>query len=389
VPADHPDDPSLPDAEGVCADARRARQAVETSHELLRGIRRTLVDAGRIVEAAARDADRHAVGDKKSVLASDWQHAMDAAASPDDRRQATATWMRQISDVNTRTRAAIRQLAAGRAQVAALEARLRTADLEAAAVRIRAETLEAACAEARRTRAVHDERSVAADGWQRVEAAAAAGVAAGEGPVAGAADDDPALRPASYAPLAADSETVRRLLTGDVATHQVLASELAEMSGRLPARYLLLLDTLVDELAAAAVDAGELAFDHDHPLWGQFSADDARLVVRGLRDLGFRLDIHEGWFGGRAPTTSDLASALGFAGHDVRALRGIPSATALQDLPKSVQVAAHDHLRRMAPDLTLDQMARALGPRAARLGDLWDEWGRVRPLLASGLRTPA
>jgi hypothetical protein len=268
--------------------------------------------------------------------------------------------------------------------VARLETQLRSADLEASAVRIRAESLEAACADARQRRATIDERSVGGEGRERV---AAAGRAAGVASVV--ADDDPATPPPGYKARPVDSRAVRSLMAGDEATHQALAGELAEMSGQLPARYLLLLDTLVDELTAAAVDAGELAFDHDHPLWSQFSPEEARLIVRGLRDLGFRLDIHEGWFGGRAPTNSDLAGALGFAGHDMRALRRVPTAGELRDLPMSVHVAAHEHLRRYAPDLTLDQMTRALGPRAGRLGDLWDEWGRVRPLLASGLPTPA
>jgi hypothetical protein len=156
------------------------------------------------------------------------------------------------------------------------------------------------------------------------------------------------------------------------------------MSGQLPARYLLLLEAFVDELSAAAIDAGELAFDHGHPLWAQFSADEARLVIRGLRDLGFRLDLRDGWFGGRSPTAADLASALGFAGFDVRALRAVPSAEQLRDLPASVHIAVLEHLRHTAPDLTLVQILRAVGSRAPQLGELWDEWGRVRPLLVAG-----
>ena len=364
----------------MCADARRAREAVDAGLESLRVVRRQLVEATRRLEAAARDADRQAVADQKRGLVETWRAAMEAAQTEGARRDATAAWLRDVSDTNIRTRGAMRQLAVGQQHVAMLEAGMRAADLDAAAVRIRAETAEAVCAEARRRRAAADEGSVGDDGRERVAAAAAADVAE-------AAMDRGEVPEASSTVRPVDAPTVRRLLEGDAATHQALATELAEMSGQMPARYLLLLDTLVDEVTAAAVDAGELAFDHDHPLWGQFSADDARLVIRGLRDLGFRLDLHDGWFGGRSPTTSALASALGFAGLDVRALRGVPSAAELRDLPMSVQVAPHDHLRRWAPDLTLDQMSRALGPRATRLGELWDEWGRVRPLLAGGLPT--
>lgn len=373
------------DDDAVCADARRAREAVEGNRETLRVIRRELADAGRLVEAAARDADRHVVADRKVALVASWRAAMEAATTDAARQDATATWMRLVSDTNGRTRAAMRELGRGRRQVELLEARLQAAELEAAAMRIRAETAEAACDEARRVRAAADERRAGSGGAQHVAAA----VAGTEASAVEGMDAEAAAAVGQVATIrAADGDTVRRLLAGDQAIHQALAAELAEMYGQVAARYLLLLDALVDELTAAAVDAGELAFDHDHPLWGQFNPDEARLVVRGLRDLGFRLDIREGWFGGRAPAASDLATALGFAGHDVRMLRGIPSAAELRDLPQSVQVAAQMHLRRWAPDLTLDQMARALGPRFARLGELWDEWGRLRPLLTGGLPTP-
>lgn len=386
MPAHPPASPTARDGDSVCAEARQAREAVDGSHETLRAIRRELVDAGRLVEAAARDADRHAVADRKVALAASWRAAMEAATTDAARQDATATWMRLVSDTNGRTRVAMRELGRGRHRVTLLEARLQAAELEAAAIRIRAETAEAACDEARRVRAAADERRVGSGGADRV-AAAGAGAEASR-PAEGMDPETTAPDGQAVTVRAADGDTVRRLLAGDQATHQALAAELAEMSGQVAARYLLLLDALVDELTAAAVDAGELAFDHDHPLWGQFNPDEARLVVRGLRDLGFRLDIHEGWFGGRAPTASDLASALGFAGHDVRSLRGIPSAAELRDLPRTVHVAAQVHLRRWAPDLTLEQMARALGPRFPRLGELWDEWGSLRPLLAGGLPTP-
>jgi len=367
--------------ESVCADARAARAAVDAGLESLRTIRRGLADATRRIEAAGRHADRHAVADHKRALAETWRTAMDAAGSEDARRDATASWLRDVSDANSRTRAAMRQLDAGRRDLAVLEAQMRGADLDAAALRIKAEMAESACAEARRRRAAADEGSADPDGRQRVAAAAA--------DIHGVEMDaeEPPGTAGSVRPV--DAPTVRLLLDGDPATHQALARELAEMSGQLPARYLLLLDSLVDELAAAALDAGELALDHAHPLWGQFTDDDARLVVRGLRDLGFRLDLHDGWFGGRAPTGSDLASALGFAGLDVRGLRGVPSTAELRDLPMSIRVRPHEHLRRWAPDLTLDQMTRALALRATGLGELWDEWGRVRPLLADGLPAPA
>lgn len=111
-------------------------------------------------------------------------------------------------------------------------------------------------------------------------------------------------------------------------------------------------------------------------------------MVCSLRDLGFRLDIHEGWFGGRATTTSEFASALGFAGHDVRSLRGIPSAAELRDLPMSVQVAVQVHLRRWAP--RPDARADGAGARLARVttGRAMGRVGHVRPLLVGQRPAP-
>ena len=39
--------------------------------------------------------------------------------------------------------------------------------------------------------------------------------------------------------------------------------------------------------------------------------------------------------------------------------------------------------RDHAGDLTLGEMVDALGPRAGNLADVWNAWGRVRPLLLS------
>jgi hypothetical protein len=380
---------TLPDAETACAEARRARAALEVSVERLRLLRRRLVDSGRIADAAATDADRSEVAARKDALHQAWQAAIAASEAESDRRDATAAWLRGITETNQRMRVALRHLSHARRQVALLESELQRADLEAAAARIRTEAADAACAEARARRATAEEAAVGLDGRDRASIVADAGgglpmEAAAEEPLDAWDESDGPMGIAWMIPRPVDSPTVRRLLAGDMATHAAMATELAEMSGQLPARYLLLLEALVDGLSAAAIDAGELAFDRDHPLWSQFSTEEARLVIRGLRDLGFRLDLQDGWFGGRSPTAADLASALGFAGYDVRSLRAVPSGEQLRELPVSVQIALLDHVRRTAPDLTLDQVMRAVGTHAATLGELWDEWGRVRPLLVAG-----
>ena len=42
-----------------------------------------------------------------------------------------------------------------------------------------------------------------------------------------------------------------------------------------------------------------------------------------------------------------------------------------------------DYLASKAPDLALGTLIELLGPGGARLGELWDMWGRLRPLLLS------
>ena len=69
MPLEHPDLPSTPDLETVCAEARRLREAADRSVEVLRATRRELADAARLLELASREADRHAIADEKSALA--------------------------------------------------------------------------------------------------------------------------------------------------------------------------------------------------------------------------------------------------------------------------------------------------------------------------------
>jgi hypothetical protein len=165
---------------------------------------------------------------------------------------------------------------------------------------------------------------------------------------------------------------------------------MAELTGGLPSRYLLLLRELVDAIGASAADAGLLMFDHTHPLWSQFRPAEAREIARVLRDLGFRFDPVDGWYGRRAPSFSDLALALAYAGHDVRSLRRLPMGDELRALPSSVTVSSLEHLASGAPDLDVDQVLRLLGSRGDRLGDLWDDWAKLRALLLeSTLGVPA
>jgi len=53
----------------------------------------------------------------------------------------------------------------------------------------------------------------------------------------------------------------------------------------------------------------------------------------------------------------------------------------MRDLFRDVTVAADEYLAGIAGDLTLAEMVAMLGRRADGLAEVWNNWGRIRPLL--------
>jgi hypothetical protein len=334
--------------------------------------------------------DHRVIAERKALALRTWRAAMGAAQDETEKADATAAWLRRIDAINRRTRTAFRQLGHAQSWLTVLEGRASAAELTAAASRIRAEAAEAECAEARGLQAARDADPMAvgtaaqqASGATRDESPGELELVLGDRDPAATADGSTRRSSAMPCP------TLELLLADDRPTHERLAAELSEMTGVVAARYLLLFHELIDELAGAALDAGELAFDHDHPFWAQFAASEARRIIRGLRDLGFRLDLHEGWYGGRAPAAKDFASAVAYAGFEVRGLRHLPTSQELVTLPTTIRVTTYDHMAKEATELTLEQVTGVLGPRAGRLDDLWDDWGKLRALLAAEVATAA
>jgi hypothetical protein len=62
-------------------------------------------------------------------------------------------------------------------------------------------------------------------------------------------------------------------------------------------------------------------------------------------------------------------------------VRQWPSEEQTRELYRSVEVAADEYLAGVAGDLTLAEMVEMLGRRADTLVELWNQWGRIRPLL--------
>jgi len=72
---------------------------------------------------------------------------------------------------------------------------------------------------------------------------------------------------------------------------------------------------------------------------------------------------------------------MSLAGRDPRSIRWHSSTTALETLWQGTSVAAAEFLFANAPDLRLEPLIALLGSRADALAELWDNWGRLRPLL--------
>ncbi len=132
---------------------------------------------------------------------------------------------------------------------------------------------------------------------------------------------------------------------------------------------------------AISISQSALDFPTDHPFWGQFTRDQDRDIVTALSSLGFRFDGLGGWLDERVPTQRDVSMAMGYAGLDPMRIRQWPDESGMRSLFAGVTVTADEHLAGAAGDLTLGELVAMLGRRADGLARLWNDWGRVRPLL--------
>ena len=172
-----------------------------------------------------------------------------------------------------------------------------------------------------------------------------------------------------------------RLLRGDRKTMTALVAKLADGDAEAKRRWQLQLTALVDAIIADAIEASALEFPEDHPFWGGFGRIQSRDIVRALSSLGYRFDGLGGWTDDRYPSQRDLSLALGYAGLDPMRVRSWPTADETATLFRDVTVAADEYLAGMAGDLTLAEMVTMLGRRADGLAEVWNTWGRIRPLL--------
>jgi hypothetical protein len=359
----------------VCREAERLREEARRAAETLRAVRNELHAARLAQEEARAAADGRQIERRKRQAREAYRRALAAATDPTDRQKAAATWLHEIDLINRASRAAMGSLVECQARAIALEQQADSAQRAFDARRTRSEAADAACADASSDTAEAEQPEPRPTAAESVPVLGAGTRRTGR-PAHAIPDQTSAARRPTPAPL-----RIEALLAGDHDTIRELARAMAEVTGSVPSRYLLLLKELVDVIVWSAADAGMLVFDHGHPFWAQFSPAESREITGILGDLGFRFDPHDGWYGQRVPALSDLALALVYAGFDVRGLRRLPVGAELRRLPESVTISSLEYLGSAAPDLDVDQITRLLGPRADRLGDLWDDWAQLRPML--------
>ena len=130
-----------------------------------------------------------------------------------------------------------------------------------------------------------------------------------------------------------------------------------------------------------SIEAASLEYPADHPFWGTFTLAQDRDISQALASLGHRFDGLGGFVDDRVPTQRDLSMAMG----SPASIPADPVADGGRDGgPVQRRRGADEHLAGTAGDLSLSELVALLGRRADGLADLWNDWGRVRPLLLEG-----
>lgn len=352
------------DVDSRCAEAERLAQAAVAHQQRLREVKKQLMEAVALREADSRVRDRRQLLAAKDAARATYHASVLEATAESDVHEAARIWLREIDRLNRQVSTAERRAENVVRRTTELEKSLPGIELAADAARIAAETAHAACLDARRALAACEEQA-----QRNIQAVAA-----------------PATRPGG--PKGANANPARRgtrpitlVLRGDRQTLLALALHMAEETGVEAGRLQLLLLELREQIAARALEASALRFPDNHPFWSQFPAADGRQMAGSLAAMGYRFDGRGGWVDGRTPTVRELLLSMSHIGYDPRTLRRPPTQEQIDALWQGTVVVVDEFLASQAPALELDEVMNCLGPRAARLTELWDMWGRLRQLL--------
>ncbi len=401
-----------------CKFAELARREAEAAEAKAASFGRTY-NSQLAALKSAQDANPGAVRKVKEEAHRAFRRAVFAAKSREQVEEAATSWLAAINKINATSRAAMLHLHREREAVEALADELDNLTAQAEASRVMADVAAEACRAAQESlAAVGSQSSPAASAdAARValtELAAAQATAhaafASSGAKQGAAGP-PALKPVSIVrsvpgvgvvaggpaepakqerppepetPVnyrAADPPAIVRLLQGDGRVMAGLVGKLGGADREQQSRWQACLSDFVDAVVEAAMDQGYFIFPSEHPFWGQFTAEQARELARGLASLGFRYDGQRGFADDRAPGPRDLTLAAGSAGLPTVRVRYWPAVEDAALIYQDIGVDAVEVLVEKAPGATMEELMHLVGRRAAAMGDLWNDWPRVRPLL--------
>jgi hypothetical protein len=360
-------------ADERCELATRAQTQADTAAESLRRMQRAYDTHLAAAETAADAANPKTVRNLKELAQREFRAASKAAGTPDAVEAAARAWLQQINQINRESAGASMVAEREREAADGIAARLERLVLEADAARIGAEMASAACVAARTAVADCDERGVST--------APAAARAAASAPADTVINGPAASEALGIAIHGGGEPRIFRLLHGDDDAMKSLVASLGSDDPEQRHSWEVALAGLIDAIRTDAIEGGFLRFPDDHVFWGPYTVEQNRDIMRALGSLGHRFDGLEGWVDDNVPTQRELSLALGYAGLDPMRVRHWPSEEQTRELFRSVDVAADEYLAGVAGDLTLAEMVEMLGRRADRLVELWNQWGRIRPLL--------
>ena len=355
-----------------CQLATRARSHSDSAIKTLRLAQRAYDDHQTAAAETSERADPRTVQAAKEAAQGGFRAAVSAATTPESHEAAARDWLTEINRINTEAHDATATATREREAAMVIGATLERLSLETDAARIGAENADAACLAARVAVAECDERIEDAPGTYPVPP---------QVPVSSTPERLAGNETLGLALGAGGTPRIFRLLRGDRAAMTTLVAALASDGPESHRHWQLLITDLVGAIIADAIEETALEFPDDHPFWGSFSRQQDREIAHALSSLGFRFDGFGGWTDGRLPSQRDLSLALGYAGFDPMRMRHWPNEQATMNLYRDVTVAADEYLAGVAGDLTLHEMVTMLGRRADSLAEVWNQWGKIRPLL--------
>lgn len=346
-----------------CAMAGQAAERAVAAADAQRSARRAYDEVSHRIDEARRRADPRAVNDAKEVARRAFRSGREHATTRADLELAATRWLTEIDRINEEVREATLLIAREQDDAATLASAIERLGLEADAARITAEAANEACQEARAALA-------ACESGEPARSMPGTGDVVAPLPARLAWEHDESHPP-----------QIVRLLHGDEGARERIVLAFAGPDPDQQRGAQIWLSELIDAILASSIEAAVLDFPDEHPFWSGFDRSQSRDIVVALASLGYRFDGLGGFVAERVPSLRDLSLAVGYAALDPLRIRHWPTATEMPDLFREVTVAADEFLVTRAPDLELSEMVGALGRRSERLAELWNRWGRLRPLL--------